>query len=280
MFAGWQPDPGPLQLPPNPVPAADMSCHFSLPARQRQQQPLKAEMLALTAWFTEPVQLDRQGGPVVPSTMDNLSRAIYQYLGFLYHFMGKSQATLQQFLDLHCYAAYMSFQRSKGNTYTTLSMLISFARKVAAYLKKSFVPGSMQAVGVEAALAWYNRLNNQLARVMPQASVRAELEELPSAREVVLLIEKLKQSALRSLPPLGQIMSFESARLLHDACLACLMFGYLPPIRLVCLRTLQLPTTAKCLVPGCLKPGCRGNRLGWLGGHLALYLNHYKVEKK
>ena len=104
-----------------------------------------------------------------------------------------------------------------------------------------------------------SRVNKQMAHIMTRRTkpnmhhMKQDISVLPHAHEIVHLLEKLRQKALQSLPPLRQLPSIETARLMHDACLACCMFGYLPPIRLVCLRTLQMPESGLCLVPGCTR---------------------------
>ena len=213
----------------------------------------------------------------MPRTIKNILSHAYQYLGFLGTYVHERQPVLADFLDLESYASYVSFQKAKGNTYVHISMQLASARRVLVFLGRG---GDELKVRCDAAKDWISRLCKQLSSVMPQASTRTDISDLPAAHEIVQMIERVRQSALSSLPPVGQVMSQETARLLHDASLACLMFGYLPPIRLVCLRTLQMPGSIKCLVPGCTKLGCRGNRLVWHQRHLALQLNHYKVERK
>ena len=216
---------------------------------------------------------------MVPRTLHNIQGHLYQYLGFLKLYMNK-QPTLYSLLDLESYAAYLSFQRAKGNAFQTVSQQIASARKTLVYLQLHHMPDELIFSKMVAAREWLSRVNKQLAHIMTKPNMKQDISDLPHAHEIVHLLEKLRQKALQSLPPLGQLPSIETARLMHDACLACCMFGYLPPIRLVCLRTLQMPESGLCLVPGCLKIGCRGNRLCWQNGHLCLHLNHYKVERK
>lgn len=267
----------PLQLPPNPVAAEEMGFHFSLSQRDQQQQPLARDLADFETWLTTPVQLNRAGGPVAPRTLQNLLKHVSQYLGFLKLHLGGDNLSLLNFLNLNTYAAYVSFQRAKGNTYNTVSQQLATARKTLDFLSQR---GGETASRAEAARGWLSRLNKQLATTLPQGSDMTDLSDLPAAHEIVQLIEKHKCNAYNSLPPPGQPASFETARALHDSALTCLIFGYHPPIRLVCLRTLQLPDSPKCLFGGCLKAGCRGNRLVWEDNHLTMLLNHYKVERK
>ena len=254
-----------------------MSFHFSLSPELRQEQPLAGDIAAYTAWLTNPVQLNREGGCVKPRTLDNLLSHAFQYLGFLELHLDKKQPSLLDFLDLHSYAAYISFQKAKGNVYNTVSQQLASARRVLEFLGTK---GGQTATAAAAARNWLSRLNRQLATILPQGSTMMDLSDLPPANEIVQLIEKFKCSALGSLPPPGQPFSIETAKTLQQAALSCCIFGYLPPIRLVCLRTLQVPDSTKCLIGGCLKFGCQGNRLAWKDKHLVMLLNHYKVERK
>lgn len=269
----------PVQLPPSPVPEESLSAQFSLPEAMRAKQPLLREVGAFQAWLTEPVQLNRPGAPLVPRSMHNILSHVYQYLGFMKQYRGK-HPTLYHFLDCESYAAYISFQKAKGNKYIHIQQQIASARKTLKFLQIGYEEDDGVFKKTIAAIEWLSLLCKQLSNVLPQRSDRPDISELPAAHEVVLLIERVKQSALLKLPPMGQALSWDSARLMHDASLASLMFGYLPPIRLVCLRTLQMPHSVRCLVPGCLKPDCRGNKLIWQDGHLMLQLNHYKVERR
>lgn len=61
--------------------------------------------------------------------------------------------------------------------------------------------------------------------------------------QLVALMEELRLAALQDLPEQGLCTPY-SARLLMDALLGAVLFGgYLPPIRLAAVRTLQVRTT-------------------------------------
>ena len=267
----------PLQLPVNVVAAHDMNLHFSLSHKDREQQPLAGDIAAFKAWASEPIQLNRIGGCIVPRTLENITSHVYQYMGFLKLHLQKAQPSLLDFLDLQSYAAYISFQRAKGNVYNTVSQQLASARKMLEFLA---IKGGVTATAAAAARNWLSRLNKQLATVLPLGSTTIDLCDLPSAHEIVQLIERFKCTTLGGLPPPGQPLSLETAKTLQQAALSCCIFGYLPPVRLVCLRTLQVPDSSKCLFGGCLKFGCKGNRLVWENKHLVMLLNHYKVERK
>ena len=93
-----------------------------------------------------------------------------------------------------------------------------------------------------------------------------------------LSLRDLRVAALQALPAPGQMCTINGARLLHDACMTSCMFGYLPPIRLFCIRSMQVPTQDTCLKVECGgSRGCKGNRLAVRqGGQLWLDLPHHK----
>lgn len=72
------------------------------------------------------------------------------------------------------------------------------------------------------------------------------------------------------------------ARLLYDAALSSLMFGYMPTLSLSCLRSLKAPSSQpKCGDPNCKQPGrCRGNRLEYKLGSMWSSLPHHKNQKR
>ena len=101
-----------------------------------------------------------------------------------------------------------------------------------------------------------------------------------SAQELVRLIHTHIQGVLQKLPSSGQL-SPTLARSLHDASLLGCMFGYIPPCRLTCLRTMQTPHARGCHTEDCQKEACRGNRLELsTDGKLSMVFSHYKVDEK
>ena len=128
-------------------------------------------------------------------------------------------------------------------------------------------------------------LDIQLSTLLPKP--KRDIGELQAVNkwvdssEVVLRNEQLRVKALEAAAEDMPNCTMGTARILHDACLANCMFGYMAPIRLVSLRNLQLPTSSSCLFNGCHIHGCMGNRLEWdQEGSLQIVLPHYKVEDK
>lgn len=103
-----------------------------------------------------------------------------------------------------------------------------------------------------------------------------------SARKLAKLIEAAKVRAVIQME-LSDELTVELSRQLHDAVLACIVFGYLPPLRLSCIRSLRhFLYKGACIEPCCSIPGCRGNRVCLVSKQplrMALALPHHKNEK-
>lgn len=266
---------GPLTLPINRVSQTDLKLPYSLHQAEQMQQPVQGQMEAFMAWLSQPIQLDRKGAPLADRTQLNVTKHVWQYLGFLQLHLSRDQLSLWDFLDLEAYAAYISFHRARGNEYSTIVVHFTSAKQVLQYLasiRASAIPR------VQNAKEWISRVQRQLGQLMTKPA--ADPADLPPAHHIVRLVDSFRQATLRSLPLDSQPWSLEQARAVHDACLACCMFGYIPPVRLLCLRTLQMVGTTGCHWPGCKRPRCEGNRLAVINNQLHFILSHYKVEKR
>ena len=125
----------------------------------------------------------------------------------------------------------------------------------------------------------------QLSRALPK--VLKTIEELEQsnkwieAGQLLQTITKYKEAAEQQLQKAGYTLP--SSWQLHHALLACTIFGYMPPIRLACIRGLLHPSyKGPCPNPDCTKEGCTGNRLVIISKEplrMAFRLPHHKNEK-
>lgn len=274
----------PLQLPPNPVPLNQMRKHYSLPIKERQKTDLQLEMTALIVWVTSPDQLDRDGKPYAARSLENLMVQVYLFLGFAFFYCGHRALSLQLFLDLQLFAKFMAYQKAKGNKWNTLSQSIQAAKKILSYLGRTSAATSlMHKIRVQQAVKWMTNLFRNQRRVMyrpkTDTGTLEQQGEWLDAATIVQLINKFKQTVVASMPVHSSLWCRESARQLHDLVLMCMMFGYLPPIRLIALRHMQLPTSMTCFFPSCpYGVGCKGNRFEQRGDDMWLVMSHYKVD--
>lgn len=271
-----------MSLPDNPVPPHRMNCKYGLAKELRAKEPIATEMNHYKSYLSEPLQMDRDGKAAAPRTLENICSHIFLFLGFLVVHKRIARPSLRAYIDINAFAEYIAFQMAKGNTFTTISHQIATARKTLAYLASR---GSQQLYReVQAATGWLTKLNNQLSTMLPKP--RMDVGELQAdnkwaeAEEIVARFDTVRQHALSAVPEDDQGCTVAEARLLHDASLSNLMFGYMAPLRLVSLRTLQLPASIGCLYPGCTRRECQGNRLIWKDGHMEISMRHYKVDEK
>ena len=96
---------------------------------------------------------------------------------------------------------------------------------------------------------------------MPRGLIsNAQADSWMSVADVVKQNVAAKQQAEHAYVYEGA--SLLACRQLYDAVLSCTMFGYLPPVRLSCIRSMTHPSySGPRLHPDCKLQGCRGNRV-------------------
>ena len=242
-------------------------------------------MVAFQQWLSAPIQLDRNGGPSASRTVQNIVKNVYLYQGFLHWHFDQEEFCLLHFLDLEKYSTYISFQLAKENSKANLTQQISNARKVLAFLKR--MADAAVCALISSIEIWLLRLSKQIVLLLPQAKQDiGQMEEdgtWLSASELVALLEGFRVEALKAVADV-ECLSEYGASMLHDAALSSTLFGYMPPVRLSCLRSLQVPWHSGCLHPDCVgKVGhlsCGGNRLEKKGVDLWMILPHHKNQVK
>lgn len=277
----------PMNLPPCAVAPENLNTHYSLPKQLKSTKQIHSQMSAMQKWCRERIQLDRIAQPITLATWENIESTIYIYLGYLYIHEGVKQAKLglECFLDLGQFSRFMSFQLQKRKSSHSLTQIFSHCNKVLNFLIRQSCNPAIQLVHkCEVASAWMSRLRKQLSHHVHKT--KKDVGNLQAANrwidapELVALIQSYTNSVMAKLPSRGAY-SYLQARDLHDICLLACMFGHLPPIRLVCLRTLQVLDAPKCLVEDCPRTWCRGNMLELQpGGALNMVFSHYKVDEK
>lgn len=271
----------PQKLPANPVPPQKMRQRYRLSAQAQEVEPLRTEIQTFKDWMASPVQMDRQGALLATRTIKNLTTNVLEFLGFCKLHLSVSVPELLLYMDMKKLGQFISYHIAKGNTITTIAHHLGTARKVYSYLTRR--ADTRLGSQLQRADDYTSRLTKQLSRIMtrPKPDV-ADLIEQGSwmeASELVKLITAFKLETEKLLPAEDQPLSMYMARQLHDACLACCMFGHLGVPRCCVLRTLQHPDTSKCLHPDCLRQDCMANKLYWKDGQLHLSMSHFKVNR-
>lgn len=269
----------PTRLPICQLTQDQLRTQYSLTKALARQEPIHTQLLRYKAWLSDDINTDRgSSAAAADSTATNLIKAVHGFLGYLHYFRKPAQLSIWNVLEGSHVAHYIAFHKHKGNTIGTLSSQMASLRKVLKFLSTQT---DEQAVKqhIEAEIIWISTLNSQLGHLMPRESPDVQL---PGAQQVVRAIDNLRVKAVHALPPSAIPVGLRQARLFHDALLACFCFGYLPPIRLICLRTLQNPWAKGCQHRGCKNQKCTGNRLHIMpdGQSLQLHLSHFKVERK
>lgn len=174
------PLPLPSTLPKSPVNGLPRKQRYALP----MVKPQLASSLVITqqltefhTWCTSPIQLNRQGPALQSRSWDNVLGNIWLFLGFCWKWMGVQQPSLQQFLNPHLVASFISFHMAMKHSSNTIKQHVSTALKVLAWW--STKPGGHDIGLQKMREQWLPTLSMQVRLVAMQA---------PLARHVHLIV--------------------------------------------------------------------------------------------
>lgn len=273
----------PLTLPACQVPKERWQQHYSLSAAKRELQPLHAQILEFTSWITDAQRFDRPTGGVAKATATNILDSLYLFLGYLENHMGISTPSLLNLLNPEEFISFISFQVAKGRSVGSITGIIGHAKKTLGWLGR--VNHHLQP-RINEIFPWLDSVRRQLSMSLPHT--RRDIGQLEAggkwieAGDLVVKVDVFVRKVLGWIDdlaegcPLGEGL----ARALHNATLASCMFSHMPPVRLLCWRSLMVPGTPGCSKEDCSIQGCRGNRLYYKSRALCLLLSHYKVDKR
>ena len=170
-----------------------------------------------------------------------------------------TQASTVLMEDPHNVAKFCSFLVARGVVSTTLAKHISAIRKVLAWRSSLAQPTSRHA-RLQAVIRWVDVLHKQSHNAGAPSRSVVHRSNLPTAKEVLgfqLQVEKLASQLLaEDTMKWGGMHRQVTYKAAQDSAMLALCFGYLPPLRLGCIRT--------CLHPdfvmesgGCLEEECR-----------------------
>jgi hypothetical protein len=258
----------------------------------RQVAMVAGDLRQLERWSRAPVQLNRPealGAALAASTWDNTKSSIHLYLGYCYHHQQVSGTVLELYTDAQLFVAFASFLMARDVGKEHLLKQIEVANRVLWWLELVKL-GQQHNVRLERLRAWLATLRLQLGRnyvpIDKPSREPADLQLLGKWMEAPVLaakVEAVRQRALAALATLPESYQQRraAAELVHNAALAMMLFGYIPPLRPSCIISTTLPSyQGQCQHPDCQhRRHCRGNRFERQGSKLLLVLPHHKNTK-
>ena len=233
------------------------------------------QLSELKTWATTPIQLNRKGPPLQQVSWENVLSTIWLFLGFCWRWMGIQQPSLQQYLSPHLVASFMSFHIALRHCSSTIKQHVATALKVLAWW--STKPGGHDPGLKLMREQWLPTLSAQVGLALPKPVKSAS--DLPTAKTLLTTIVQHGHGVMKAIQETG--MTATLARALHDVTLASTVFGYLPPVRISCIRSLVLPSyDGPCHKCDCIQDSsCHGNKLQQTSsGALLMHLPHHKNE--
>lgn len=161
--------------------------------------------------------------------------------------------------DPHNVARYAAFLVARQVANTTLSNRVSEIRKVLAW-RASAAETVSQQQRLQAVLKWVDFLHRQCPNVSLPSPALHNRTNLPTASQVIgwqLKVEAHARQLLTEDTELhGKMYRSDTCRAAQDAAMLALSFGYLPPLRLSCIRTCVHPDFVASS-GGCCESSCR-----------------------
>lgn len=164
--------------------------------------------------------------------------------------------------DPHMVVKFVAFLVARGVVATTLAKHVSHIRKVLVW--RGSLGISMQDHShITAVIQWVDVLHKQCHNLVTPSPTHHVRSNLPSAKEVVhWQIKVLDHSCLLLAEDIynkGTLHRRSTALATQDAAMLALCFGFLPPLRLSCVRTCLHPD-AVLELGGCIHEECRCER--------------------
>lgn len=286
----------PDRIPTCPQFGSQLTDRYGLRSSKRGKAALEYYVLAyemadLERWSCDRGDLRRgTASHVGPTTWDNITQSICGYLGYCQKFRVVEAPTLGLYTSPEHVVAYAAFLKAKRVQSGSIDTFTSTMQRVLSYLigqiKGDDVDSLTRIRDIQAISTWASTLKVSLnASAPPKAS--KDPETLGEAGQWVepdtlcVAVEKYRQLAL------GVAASHPgtpaTARLVHDALLACMCWSHLPPLRGRDLYTLQVSYMDHiCSERYCRGGGdCEGNFIyqGDTPGVYGMQLSHHKNVK-
>lgn len=242
---------------------------------------LTMQLEALKAFSKMPIVIGRCRGQVQSVTWHSILQQIMLFLGYIHKHFFVAHPNLEHYTRQDFLLAFCCSKGHRGDRGGSIAQGIAVAKRVALYWQ-SRCPSDESKL--QSLRVWLTELCRQVLHAWPSPKRRVEQLKMEGrwadAGSIVALLLQKKGSLDRSLQHASSL-THAQARDLHDVCLACTLFGWLPPVRAACVRTLcAVSHTGPCPHPDCRSSTCWGNRLCLQdSGALGLHLPHHKSVK-
>ena len=272
----------PTVLPQN-APKLSRAQRFSLKPAKAAAAVLRMQMTNLRDHSKQPIVIGREGGPISSDTWMGVHKECMLYLGYINSFCSIGNPTLEHFTRAELFIMYIASKHARGDAATTISKVIGVARRVVFFWKLQS-QDEAQGHKLMAVHAWMGKVAAQIRLSSPWK--KRDVQDMKDkgtwqdAAQIVSLLESAKSDVLSTCS--AGPLTLEQARQLHDITVVCCMFGWLPPLRSSCIRTLVTPShDGPCSHADCTSDDCRGNRLLINEAQqLAIHLPHHKSAKR
>ena len=280
----------PSTLDPSPIILEDRE-RYSLKhhATLTHGVAFKAQLDELRAWCTADFQAGRgRTGAVQQITWEGIESECLLLLGFAHYKKGWMQPGLAAVCNASLLSSYLSSRRASGHKFSTMSKSVYSLCKVLDFWHSKPTLGPEVKLRITALNAWLRDMRGQLGQSMPRVvrdpETMKEQGEWMEAKDVVRLYDEKRRWAMERYADPGKRMRYKNAKKVHDIAMLNVMFGYMPPLRLSCIRTLLMASNeGSCTEPECVKKEpntCRGNRMRSVGGEMQFHLPHHKNTKR
>lgn len=239
--------------------------------RQACLNNIQLQMADFQSWSQALYQPSRPSDLLQQSskTWESQQKRVYEYLGYLYHSLDISRPTLEYYMDNDYFLGFLEFLKGRGVDKAGHTKAVHAAFRAVSYLKS--LPATDQG-RAKAALKALKNLGTQLGQNMvpkPKAREPHQLKEQNKwmdAPELMARVEAVRLAALAEVEGMkaGTVTRMQAAKVVHNAMLATMCFGYMPPLRHnSVLLHLTGPPHAGCIHPDCQhkQAGCLGNRV-------------------
>lgn len=247
---------------------------------------LKQQLAHLQQHLTSPINAFREGKHLQPGTMSDYLNTLYSYFGVVHKLMGVPLNMLSLW-DVACpsqLAMFLTVQlHHKQVVQGTIAMQGSRLLQVLQYLQLH-TTSAPEKEHLAAVVKWLTTIKGQVVDLaaLPR---KLNMQQLPSLAEVVYLQEQHINKQVAAFEayiadPLPYTIQQQQDILwgLHDACLFGLMYGYLPPTRLLAITTAKHPRHSASPCTQCQQVGCTGNSICQAADNsYTIKLVHHKV---